>query len=339
MTLIFSIPRGDPTSERTLWFTSVAFRVYLLPVISTCGLVSNVINILVFSRMSLKDGTTATFLVLSVSDSLLATFGVALSVASAVRFLGPAYLRRTAYALFSVFILCGTYPNNFTSFCTVVIAVVRCCSVAMPLRVKSVLTVRRQLLAILFLVMSSVASGAYIMSCYKFVFVPDPALNFTHLVMTLAPGWQRHVQVMDVYRWITFYSSFFTVNICIVILVVFLRRSSKFRTGASSVTDKSGRSKEDRASRRETQVVKTVVLVSVVYTVCNLPGITLAILRDVIPGFRTVGYLYRSFDMLLIFTETAGQISAFVNIVVYLSTNSHYRKIFNSLFGFQKNNI
>ena len=229
-------------------------------------------------------------------------------------------------ALSFLCVLCLTIPKGTSNYCTVVIAVVRCCSVAMPLRVKSVLTVRRQLIATLVLVLSNVAVFSYAATCYRIILVKTAATNFTHIILTLTSGWEAKIRLSDQYRGVTFYTNFIIVNICLVVLIVSLKRSSKFRAIASSGVGTSGADKNNAS-----QVVRTVVLVSAIFTVCNLPGVTMAILRTTLPGFRTVGYLYRSFDMLMLVMEVLEMTSAAINNLVYFHSNSAYQKVFNSL--------
>ncbi|GFN87649.1 hypothetical protein PoB_001415500 [Plakobranchus ocellatus] len=83
----------DITSGATLWMTSVVLRVYIKPVLSALSLGSNIINTLVFSRMGLKDGATATFLVLSVSDGTTGFFGLLCSILITIRYFGPLLLQ------------------------------------------------------------------------------------------------------------------------------------------------------------------------------------------------------------------------------------------------------
>ena len=341
ITLITAITRRDITSEGTLWVTSVAFRVYTAPVITLCGVVTNVINILVFSRMGLRDGPAATFLVLSIADGLSCFVYLPATVMAAFRYLGPVRLRRSVYSLYFVNMLCLWLPKNASNFCTVVIAVVRCCSVAMPLRVKSVITVRRQLLAFFVLFLCNVLMLSFTANYFRLDLVSDPSTNFTHITATRTQGWQKKLQYSDIYRSVSFYLSFIIVNICLVVLIVSLKRSSQFRTKVSSTGGRPPGSGDEKINRRETQVVKTVVLVSAIFTVCNLPTVTMTILRQSLQGFSSTGYLFRSFDMLFMFIEMVAIIGASINIVVYLQSNSNYRKEFNVLFGIgqQKNMI
>ncbi|GFS02266.1 chemosensory receptor C [Elysia marginata] len=323
--------RVDITSEATLWLTSIVLRVYVTPVISAFGLVTNIINILVFSRLNLKQGATATFLVLSISDGSLCLLGIISAVFSMLKYLGPSHLKRTVNVLNVTVLAACTVPKYASDFSTVVIAVVRCCSVAMPLRVRAVLTVRRQLMLILLLVLTAVAILCYSCTIYKYILVRDPQTNWTHLILTLTPGFTKKVQISDQYRGVIFYSSFIAVNICLIILIYALKQSSQFRIKATGTNTSEGLT-EDKTTRKERQVVRTVVMVSLVFTVCNLPSIALTILRATVPGFRTVGYLFRSFDMLFMFVEATGMTSAAINIVVYLYSNSNYRKVFNQIF-------
>ncbi|GFN78856.1 chemosensory receptor a [Plakobranchus ocellatus] len=339
LTPTLNCSRTDITSQATLWMTSVVLRVYIPPVLSAFSLGSNIVNILVFSRMGLKDGATATFLVLSISDGATGCFNILYSILTTIRYLGPIHLRRTAYTIFML-IMVPPYIFHMTStLCTVVIAIVRCCSVAMPFRVKSVFTVRRQLLTIMILAASTTVITCYGISCYRVIQVLDPQTNITHLVLTLTPDFARQIQVFDMYRFVVIYSSFIIVNICLVILIVALKRSSNFRTKAAGTveTDKKPTFNVQESCAtikfklKEKQVVRTVVLVSLVFTICNLPYVVLLILRQTLPEFKIVGCLSRSFDMLAISSEAATSVNVCVNIFIYYYSHANYRNVFKRL--------
>ncbi|GFN85700.1 chemosensory receptor c [Plakobranchus ocellatus] len=330
--------KTDITSKGTLWMTSVVFRVYILPVLSAFSLGSNIVNILVFSRMGLKDGATATFLVLSVLDGATGFFNILYSILTTIRYLGPIHLRRTTYTLILLMVV-PYILNMISTLCTVVIAIVRCCSVTMPFHVKSIFTVRRQLLAIMILAVSAIIITSYGMTCYRVMQMLDPQTNITHLVVTLIPDFARQIQVIDMYRLVVIYSSFIIVNICLVILIVALKRSSNFRNKAAGTKeiDKEPASNVQescatiKSKLREKQVVRTVVLVSLVFTICNLPYVILLILRQTLPGFRAVGCLNRSFDMLSIFSEATVSVNVCVNIFIYYYSHANYRNVFKRL--------
>ncbi|GFN85704.1 chemosensory receptor c [Plakobranchus ocellatus] len=237
LTPTLNCSKTDITSRATLWMTSVVFRGYILPVLSAFSLGSNVVNILVFSRMGLKDGATATFFVLSVSDGAAGFFGILYSILTTIRYFGPIHLRRTAYTLFILILVAPYILNMISTLCTVAIAIVRCCSVTMPFHVKSIFTVRRQLLAIIILAASSVVITSYGITCYRVIQVLDPQTNITHLVVTLIPDFATQIQVVDMNRLVVIYSSFIIVNICLVILIVALKRSSNFRSKAAGTVE------------------------------------------------------------------------------------------------------
>ncbi|GFN85705.1 chemosensory receptor c [Plakobranchus ocellatus] len=229
-----SYTKMDITSQATLWMTSVVFRVYILPVVSAFGLGSNIINILVFSRMGLKDGATASFLMLSVLDGATGFSGIFYSIFAIMRYLGPNRLRRTGYTLYSLTLLVLNILTLISTLCTVCIAIVRCCSVTMPFHVKSVFTVRRQLLTIMILAALTIITASYASTCYRLIKMIDPQTNITQLVLTLTPDFITQIQVVDMYRLVVLYSSFIIVNICLVILIMALKRSSNFRNKATA---------------------------------------------------------------------------------------------------------
>ncbi|GFO04620.1 chemosensory receptor c [Plakobranchus ocellatus] len=333
-----SATRSDPISETVFYMASVVWRVCVDPPLCLCSIVLNIINCLVFYRVGLKDGVTAIFMLISISDCLLGFFGTVGGICSTVRYLGPHSVRRSAKTIYTfVLFFIGT-TSNVSMYATLDIAVVRWFSVAMPLSVKTVMTTRRQLLAILFLSITSFFAKAFALSNFRVVPVLDPTTNVTQLELVLSPNFRERVAVLDGHQSVTFSLSFVIMAVCLFLLLVALKRSSKFLsqglTDASNNQDRPTPSVfARRARRREAQVIKVVVLVIAVFLVCNLPIVVLSIIRLIIPEFRRYGNLGRSFEMLFMLGEMAYYINSSVNIFIYYFCNSNYRKVFKLMFG------
>ena len=115
----------------------------------------NTVNIILFYKMGLSDGVARNFFILALSDCLYAAVAFLNKLLIILRILAIMYigyggLEQVINTIFQATFYCGPYQQNFSLITTCVIAVVRCCCVAMPLKVKYLLTARHQLIAILF---------------------------------------------------------------------------------------------------------------------------------------------------------------------------------------------
>ncbi|RUS79135.1 hypothetical protein EGW08_013113, partial [Elysia chlorotica] len=115
------------------------------------GISANLINVAVFFKMDLSDNLTQNVFLLSVFDGVMSAANFVSALSSIL--LNTAYNRRgrTAETLQDI-IWTSLIPwpiiQSFSGIPTLVIATVRCCCVAMPLKVKQVLSTRRQFYAI-----------------------------------------------------------------------------------------------------------------------------------------------------------------------------------------------
>ena len=178
----------DPISGDTYGYLNLVFRLIVNPILGIAGMFLNTVNVIVFYKMGLSDGVVRNFFILALSDALFATSAflnkllIILRIV-AIMYIGYAYLEMMINTVTQATFYCGPYPQNVSLITTCVIAVVGCCCVAMPLRVKYetmyLLTARHQLVAILFL--CGIATGflMYIISPLKLVYVPNLKTNTT----------------------------------------------------------------------------------------------------------------------------------------------------------------
>ena len=318
-------------SDKTLAYLTVLFSLVLNPATAVLGFCANVINVVVFYKMGLTDGVTQNFFILSISDGCLATTSLIVSVSYILYtkvFVGVGGPEYTAQVVYNASILVGFFPHSVSMITTIVIAVVRCLCVAIPFRVKILVTARRQLAVIL--AFSSCAAGFLIFafSPSRAVFVENPLTN-TPLVLLVDLKWLQ----ITIYSNATSYIGFITIIICVIILSISLNRSSNFRGKSTSTSASAGEQARDKG--REARVIKTVVFVSIVFILCNLPGIAITLIGLLVKEFSSVG-IYRNANLLsLMIMELFIVINATGNVFIYYFFNTRYRITFYAVFGKQ----
>ncbi|GFS19509.1 chemosensory receptor A [Elysia marginata] len=317
---------GGIISDEVYNLLGFIIQLVINPSLGIVGICSNFINIVTFLKIGLSDGVTQNFFILSVSDGLssIIVFISSLSyILQQTIFAGVQRVELQLQALYWACYYSATFPQSISVLTTVVIAVVRCCCVAMPFKVRYFLTAKRQLVAIL------VASGATI-GLLLFTFSPMKTVHLRN------PQTNRLFAVLVGYRWATYtafagsllYASFILVIVCVIILSISLNRSSKFRESSAS---NSASSESDK--RKDTRVVKTVVLVSVVFIICFSPPSIFSIMKAFIGNFSLQGRYRKESRLFLMFIETFYLINANMNIYIYLLCNTRYRNTFKALFG------
>ncbi|KAK3763819.1 hypothetical protein RRG08_050183 [Elysia crispata] len=315
-------------SDETLAYLTILFRLVLNPAVGILGFCANVINVVVFYKMGLTDGVTQNFFILSISDCCLATVSIIGSVSYIlytqvyVGVGGPEY---TAQVVYCASILIGAFPHSVSMVTTVVIAVIRCLCVAIPLRVKFLMTARRQLAVILAFSSCSAGLLIYAFSPSRAVLVNNPLTN-TPFILIVDLKWFEYT----VYSNATSYIGFIIVIICVIVLTISLNRSSSFREKSASGASAGEQTKD---GRKEARVIKTVVFVSIVFIVCYLPAMTVTMIGTLVKEFSTVG-IYRNANLLnLMIMELFIVINASVNVFIYYFFNTRFRTTFDTVFG------
>ena len=314
-------------SDTAIHFTALIVKMIINPVLTLGGIIINLINIAVFCKMGLKHGTILNFFILSLSDGLLALcilvsgFSyILISTENDNRIIQTAYwvsLSGTGFAM------------NVSIVITVAVSIVRCCSVAIPLRVKQILTTRRQMTAIFIVVSAICSTQIYALSSARFVSFHDPRKNASRVLML-----GTDFALLDSLRNSFLYTSFSIVIVCVIILSVALKKSTRFQISASSLASElKPKDTHPRQSSREAQVVKTVVLVAAIFIASNIPMVTMTMLRMTVKDFSTRGRFRNLYRLAIILSETGLLVNVDANSLVYYAYNTQYRKTFQSMIS------
>ncbi|GFR82017.1 chemosensory receptor B [Elysia marginata] len=299
----------------TFGYLTLAVQAVLNPALGVLAFIAALINVATFSRMNMSQGVNQNLLILSTSDFVLAVFGVMWNSCYVMMWLGIRSLpvRYTLRVLLSI----NAYPINGSMVVTAIIAVVRCLSVVMPLSFRTVVTARRQLVAIVLGCGISWCVPMYTQSrIYK---PPESYSNPSNF--SAVDDLNRHLIVLDYFRNSFFYTCLIVMSTSGMFLSMSLRKSSKFQAKASSTTD--AQSKVSR--RREVQVVQTIILLLVIFVTCNLPFILLSVTRLTVPGFSSTGKYRNELGFVVMLISSGIHLNVGLNTFVYVRYNSHFR--------------
>ncbi|CAG5128752.1 unnamed protein product [Candidula unifasciata] len=340
---------GLVTSDQYAYFMEFYSEVGTL--LSFIGIVSNIINIITFVAMGLTDGITVSFLCLSIFDLayLIPSFALGISIAFAVIEL------RTLIAfvvephgvsiLIANFMVLVNVTNVLT---TTFLAVARCMCVAKPLHFKNWFTTNKTLGFIGSFVTVAVVSYAPVIANLGMVTTFDIKKNITRPILWVSPKRES----IKVIAWIIIdltlpFATQFIVVICVVIMASSLQASSRFRQSAvlspenaKSVLKQNGKVTlsstltvpTDKLSSKDVRVVQQVVLISVVYIICNTPKMMISLAAITVPGF-TIGKRYSNTYLCVNTLRQQFEIfNSAVNTFIYYRYNTKFRSTLLSLF-------
>ncbi|RUS70864.1 hypothetical protein EGW08_021378, partial [Elysia chlorotica] len=300
------------------------------PALGTLGLCANIVNTVVFYKMGLTDGVSQNFFILSISDGCLTALSLISSGAYILYtevFVDGRSAHHVAQVVYYVALLIGTFPQSVSMFTTVVIAVVRCLCVAIPLRVKFLMTARRQLAVILMFSSCTTCVVLYSFIPGRALLVHNPVTD-TYFTMIVDLKWFEYT----VYASATSYIGFITVIICVIIITISLNRSTNFREKTTSPASSLSAGEQNKDGSREARVIKTVVFVSVVFILCNLPAMAHTLIGTLVKEFSSDGVYRNENSLNMIVMEMFIVINATVNIFIYYFCNMRYRTTFITVF-------
>ncbi|GFN84089.1 chemosensory receptor a [Plakobranchus ocellatus] len=306
-------------SDAAFHYIIIAIRLILNPALGITGTCTNLINSAAFFRMGLTDGITQNFFILSISDwvlSVMALINFLSGVLYHIVYSDDETLRLHPLILYQISAVSQIVSQQVSAVVTIVIAIVRCCCVALPLRVKYLLTASRQLAVILVFGGLSTFVITFCFAHGHFAYHLDTKTNKSHYGL-VGVKWYTFAVFSNIY----FYSSFSIVIICLIILSTSLYRSYKFR----KTTTIPFSSVHMRRINKEIRIIKTVVLVSAIFLVCYSVQVFFSILRNNIKGFSPQGEQKNAAFTFLVIHETFSLINANANIFIYFFFNTRYR--------------
>ncbi|GFS22233.1 chemosensory receptor C [Elysia marginata] len=396
-----------PTASDGFDFTTAPFRRFfhaffdiaapLSVLLLLFGVVANILNIIVFTKIGVKDNVTVSFLALTVSDlTHLVLMSPHIVVSTMEHFLvkfgvsikwlfDPLILRNPFYWYAFVF-----YETSI--LITVYISVVRCACVAMPLKVKTTFTVRRAIIAFITFFLCVALLRVPMFMSRRIVREFDQVSNASRVVYKEIDDGGLADMVNDIVsRNILTWASFIVVIACVVVMVTKLRASARFRSSASAskpdtrqissagsddlnstrnanhdlshpqnvntirnaelhavppVKTKElavenanlpNKRKDQVLSSRESQVVRSVVLVAAVFITCQFPFMAYSLVRrfesqfDATISERGIPKFIYLFAFCANLSKLFSIMNASVNIFVYYNFNSRYRQCMKTL--------
>ncbi|XP_059172438.1 FMRFamide receptor-like [Physella acuta] len=303
----------------------------LIFAVCSLGVVTNVLNITVFIRQGLMDTVNISLLALTVSElcSLLPLIGV--GVLADPRFL------KTEYPIvgLEVQFLTASGPHAFftriTGWITAYVMFERCVCVALPLRVRMIVTPQTTVTCLVVIVVLVLAGIVPMYATHSLQWKFYPEANSTLLGLTLTTNAIDITSVTNVLNnSVSAVCSFGVIFVCTCVIVVKLNRKSKWRTevslGKKKVDGNSFSSKDKRA-------IRVVTLISAIFLVSVAPSVVIVFVSSFYFEFSTLGKYRHLFYMTYSLTYALEAVSASSNFIIYYKLNGKFRAVFLQMFS------
>ena len=353
-----------------LYFGFIDFYLPTSLLLIPLGVVANIINIVVFFKTGSKDNVTISLLALSMSD--LAFLVV---ISPHVVYRGVSHIVQNKFGIQLNWLVDPTtlwVPFYWYSFLfydtstliTVYISVVRCACVALPFKVKDMFTARRALITFVAFFICVFFLRLPMFMIKRFVRKTDRLTNSSKVVVVeIDDGGVAHTINDIVCRNIQPWSCFIITITCLVVMVTKLRASARFRDSLSakdsgnakdrslsttnaedendaeikSTATKDEKSKVQVMSTREIKILRAVILVAVIFVVCQIPFMVYSLGRriqsefDDDNGVSKIPMYYYLFAFASNFSLFCAFVNSTVNIFVYYNYNSRYRQCLRAM--------
>ncbi|XP_005109661.1 uncharacterized protein LOC101851448 [Aplysia californica] len=257
------------------------------------GLVTNIVNIIVFGKMGVAESAVSlTLFSLAVADlGFLVTYFIFLLITVALAFeLDLIYHQSLSISVWS-------FLYKISTAITVYLSLQKMFCVAIPFTFKNVFTLRRTVEVLM--LTTVIIAGFYVpmFASYYIGEFKDPLNNTTRRALAQSPSYRGYRDIQEIaMEYVLPFSAQIIVIICLVVLVTKLSRASNFRrrNATTKTTDEdSANSGASGLSGKELQAVQAVVLVSAMFVTCNLPPMCSTLAMMVEPEYYQFGSYFR----------------------------------------------
>ncbi|XP_059167477.1 uncharacterized protein LOC131949644 [Physella acuta] len=334
-------------NERLYAIIQYAIFYGIWPCVIIIGIITNIINILVFVTMGVKDSMMASFLALSTTDL---AYLLCSSLPASATVIGLSGTTRSMPI--NAFFLAGIavyYQGLFLDISLGIIAYVaiaKCCCVVIALKFKSVFTLKRTFIVLTIIVITALTSRLPVFTSMGLIWVSNPQTNRSQLVGWFSKDFKSSVEFNNLLNRTAYPNAIFViVLICSVILSSSLVEASAMRLKMTSgnkrkpeIKKSSHDYEEDHGdknilTKRDLHVIRQVVTVAccLMFTVMILSLNSLAAVF--IPGFNSTGKYWQLYNITETIGYTCTHIHAGVHLVIYLRFNLKFKLTCSKIFS------
>ncbi|KAI8787990.1 thyrotropin-releasing hormone receptor [Biomphalaria glabrata] len=298
----------------------------LLPLLSFCGLLTNILNILVLSKYGLHETTSLLLFSLSVSNLFFSFLQLIQRLQSIVAQFDP-LLAMSVESFFRVYI--DTFPSYFVSISnlhTTIIAVERLVAVCFPLKMSWAFTPYRVKLLLVFVYFYVVVLLMPSRFLYEMSWTFDPSTNKTIGGLKPTLFFKRNFESITQYLYLVLLNLLSTlpfVNTVVCSIVIGYKMTVRRKTSLTKMSSLSKYVKEKK-------VIKMMLTVCVVNSCVSLPVMALNLF--LVYNNTLIQSVSKMYYLLQKSISVFCQINATINFVIYISMSSKFASTLDQIY-------
>ncbi|KAL8566571.1 hypothetical protein ACOMHN_054793 [Nucella lapillus] len=296
----------------------------ILPVLVTSGVITNVINMVVFARQGLSDRIHLCLFSLAVSDTGFLLFLMSGKSYALVSLLDPVagsyWLQAHNGPVLGNYLAFLVISNTITAL----ISMERALCVLSPLKAAKFFKTKYMglFIAVVAIYTLSVMNTAFALK-YVILEATDPVTNTSTFISRLTPIYLRYRTLIDfLYIHVLLVTLPFiclvVVIVCTTAIILRLKVTASWRRKAVSAMTS--------VQKQEVTLTRMLVTVCCVFVVCMTPSVSRAlVLFSRLPGFLNTGHLCNAFKVTVALTHMLEAFNASINFHIYVRQSSRYR--------------
>ncbi|KAK6963473.1 N-formyl peptide receptor 2 [Biomphalaria glabrata] len=318
-------------SSQTLHSFGQVFDTWFSLTVCLVGLVTNVVNIVIFWKMGYRETVNITMSAIALWDVIKVTAGMTLRFYGPISLSDPAFGKSweniTFHKLTYIHVLSGNVSYVMGGY----VAIERCLCVLWPFTVRSKLTPKITFSILLAISLVVFGSLSPIMNMFEFRWVYSKDYGNYIAIYDYAPfyyeGGKVFIQGYKILNFLYPMLSLFSMTISSAIIVYQLRKSTEFRLQGFR-----GERKQVQISSRDKQVFKMLLVVIVCFIASLFPRFVHYTVMLVEPEYYFLKRFHNIFWVVVYIVAFADFLHASLNLFIFLAMSSAFRGMFYSTF-------
>lgn len=309
-------------------------------VLSVVGAVTNTLFLMVIVKQGFKEGVNISLAAITIWDLVKCLGSVIHRLYGPVLLVHPAMGTSWRNMTFPVMTYLPLFSGYVASALATYVAVERCLSVAMPLKVKSLFTPKFTLIVVIIISLSVFGAFSIMFFIYDVIYVKSIVYNTTIAVYIYNNFYfANETAIMIYYKYIGLLlptTSFIILCVTSAITIKQLKRhgSSLYRIRDTNFNLKG--SNRQLISRRETRVIRTLLVVVVTYMINTFPRIPVYIATLIEPEFYILKHYNNLFMTILYLIYILDFSNASSSFFIFLKMSTKFRRTFFAIFSLSK---
>ncbi|KAH9499931.1 hypothetical protein Btru_076952 [Bulinus truncatus] len=229
-------------------------------------------------------------------------------------------------------VLTAGKPNaclvRITCWITVYITAERCLSIALPLKIKQIMTFKRNVCILSFIYFINVASLVPLYFSAYLSWNLNTQQNKTKLGVSYRSNKLVIQDLLYIFQASLALGAFACAVFFTSLLIISLKRQSDWRRKSASDQDQG-----KMMSNREKNTVRMVIVVASVLIICYTPACTSSIVSAIIQDYTITGHQSNIFQAVWSFGFLFHSVNSSITIILYYKMSSKYKSSFQEIFS------